>query len=118
MSISTIIFIVVFILFIIRKLGSKKEVVAQVPPIVHKPNPFLAENKNKQPHANNTKSSQATNLNNTSFSDMSTISEKKLPRDEKLHNVVEISTDNDFTLHQEDLKKAIVYAEIINRKYE
>ena len=49
---------------------------------------------------------------------MSTISEKKLPRDEKLHNVVEISTDNDFTLHQEDLKKAIVYAEIINRKYE
>ena len=38
----------------------------------------------------------------------------------KLHNVVEISTDNDFTLHQEDLKRQLCVCrnyqqEVMNR---
>jgi hypothetical protein len=117
MSISTIIFIIVFVVFIIRKLGAKQEIVAEVPPIVHQPKPFMAEKKVKQPQARSLKTPKSTSLQNTTFSEMSAISEKKVPFDERNEQVLEIITENEFALQHEDLRKAIIYSEIINRKY-
>ncbi len=119
MSISTIIVIIFFVLIIIRKVTSSKVEITEVPPIINDPKVFT-QNKSSSKEKSKQKFSRSNIQNNTS--ELKTIKETQHFQQEEeayIENPIEkseaIGLNVEFS--QEEAKKAIIYAEIMQRKY-
>ena len=119
MSITTIIFIIFLVITVVRKISAMKNTVSEVPPIVQTPTTVFNE---PQVHQREIKKVQHKTMANTMAP--SSYTQTRVPF-EQIHATDEIATpesknvteEDAFSLTHDDLRKAIIYAEIIPRKY-